>query len=478
MDISTGKIVTYLDGKNREIKEKEFLDRLNQVSATFYDIRKELEHILIIAHSDADGYACAALLQRMAAREGIEFTTKYYSRKGTWSNYLNGILPEFDKFDNFAVFFADLGSEVREINGVFEENDDSAKVFILDHHEMENFNADKIRNTVHILNPTLYGYDGLKEIAGSTLVYMFTKEISLKNIKNAWIGLIGISNDTLMNVADYRSFNRMVLEEAQSEEQIIIRTGLMLYGATHENLKNALAHSLFPFVKEVGGNVKNSSDILDKLGIDKNIKVAELSDTDERIDIIDDYFQEPLKGQFIEFTNKKSGLLKFAFEHGLIISILSYKYKSKTEKLISSPSVSGEIKIEYKQYINNLTKNLGLFVKTPKEYTKHAIFVDAGKRIPTNFWSDVASYASVNSLYNPDKVLFLGGQDGNVMRYSVRCSEDFPSLKIGKGIDELISKLKKICGGVGGGHKLAGGYKIAPNKFKMLKSSIDDLFPL
>ena len=95
---------TYLDGKNREIKENEFLDRLNQVAATFYDIRKDLEHILIIAHSDADGYACAALLQRMAAREGIDFSTKYYSRKGTWSNYLNEILPDFDKFDNFVAF--------------------------------------------------------------------------------------------------------------------------------------------------------------------------------------------------------------------------------------------------------------------------------------------------------------------------------------------------------------------------------------
>ena len=454
------------------------MDRLNQISATFYDIRKDLEHILIIAHSDADGYASAALLQQMATREGIEFSTKYYSRKGTWNAYLNEILPDFDKFDNFAVFFADLGSEVREINRVFEENDDSAEVFILDHHEMGKFDPDKIRDTVHVLNPTLFGYDGLKEIAGSALVYMFTKKISLKNIKNAWMALIGISNDTLMNVADYRSFNRMVLEEAQSEEQIIIHDGLQVYGATHEKLKNALAHSLFPFIKEVSGNTKNSGDILDKLGIDKNLKVAELSGSGEEIDIIDNYFEEPLKGQFIEFTNKKSGLLKFAFEHGLAISILTYKYQSKSEKLISSSSISGEINIEYKKYINNLTKNLGLFVKTPKEYTTHAIFVDAGKRIPTNFWSDVASYASVNSLYNPDKALFLGGRDGNVMRYSVRCSEDFPSLKSGKGIDELIIKLKKICGGVGGGHKLAGGYKIAPNKFKIMKNGLDDLFPL
>ena len=121
---------------------------------------------------------------------------------------------------------------------------------------------------------------------------------------------------------------------------------------------------------------------------------------------------------------------------------------------------------------------MGLFVKSPKEYTNFGIFVDAGKRIPSQNWSDVASFASVNNLYNQNKILFLGGIDGSIVRLSVRCSEYFPPLKDGKGVDLIISKLRKIYGGSGGGHKLAGGYKLAPNKFRKMKKELDNIFPL
>jgi single-stranded DNA-specific DHH superfamily exonuclease len=466
--------MAYLQKVQRQVREKEFLNKLKEVAAFFSDIKKQLEHILIIAHNDADGYASSILIQKMANRENISCSAKYYNRNGTWADYLNEILPNFDKYEDFAIFFADLGSEVREIANVFKE--DSAEVFILDHHEMEKIDEKILPDNVHLLNPTLYGYDGLKEIAGSTLAYMFTKEISNNNIENAWITLIGITNDSLMNVSEYHSFNKDVLEEAKSEQQIIIRDGLMTYGATHEKLKPALAHSIFPFIREIAGDLRVSGEIIEKLNIDGNKKVTEL--TPDEIDKICNRFpMERLRGQYIEFPKKKT-LLRYAFEHGLLISVSAYKYPVQAEKLIASVSGPAELKSEYTQYVKLLTKYLGLFVKTPKEYTEHVIFVDAGKRIPSNYWSDVASYSSVNNLYNPDKFLILGGPDGSIVKLSIRCSDLLPSLKENKGVDSLISKMRRIYLGTGGGHKLAGGYRIAPNKFRKLKSEIEQLFPL
>ena len=72
----------------------------------------------------------------------------------------------------------------------------------------------------------------------------------------------------------------------------------------------------------------------------------------------------------------------------------------------------------------------------------------------------------------------LGGPEGNVIKLSVRCNDDFPPLKQGKGVDLLINKIKMEYGGMGGGHKLAGGYKIASNRFNKLKKEIDKYFPL
>ncbi|MHA1821815.1 MAG: DHH family phosphoesterase [Promethearchaeota archaeon] len=466
--------MAYLEYRDKPLREKEFLDKLKEVAGIFYDLSSEIEHLLIIAHQDADGFASAALLDRMAAREKIPHSIFYYNRKGTWYNYLNNqALPPFDKYERFCVIFVDLGAEVEEIARVFK--DDYAHVFILDHHEIVPYDHDKLQETIHVLNPTEYGYDGLKEIAGATLAHLFCKEISLKNIKNAWIALIGISNDTLMNVLNYKSFNKEVLEEAIAEEQVILKHGLMVYGATHERVKNALAHSIFPFIKELKGNVQTSQEILEDLKIDPNKKVEDL--TEDEVDIIDAKFNENLKGAYIIFPHKKS-ILRYAFEHGLLMSISGFKHSRTIQELINLPNSPAMYKKEYNNYIKMLVKNIAMFVKTPKEYTKHTIFVDAGKRIPSNFWADVASYCSVNGLYNSDKILFLGGKDGSQIKLSVRCSEYFPPLKNGKGVDTIIKKLKQQFGGIGGGHKLAGGYKVAPNKFKKLKENIDQFFPL
>jgi hypothetical protein len=268
----------------------------------------------------------------------------------------------------------------------------------------------------------------------------------------------------------------MVLEEAEAESQIIVKDGLRVFGATHESLKNALAHSIFPFIKSLSGNITKSQDLLDKLGINKNLKVNELSD--DEVDKIDRMVPENLRGKYIQFVSYKKGILQFAFEHGLLISIAAHKFRTDAQKLIFNSSAPVKIKNEYVKYIGRLTKSLGLFVKTPKEYSTNTIIVDATNSIPSYFWSDVASYSSVNSLYNSDKVLLLGGVDQNVIKLSVRCTEDYPPLKHGKGVDDLIIEFKKEFGGIGGGHKLAGGYKIAPNRFKRMKKTIDDFFPL
>ncbi|MBN2154459.1 MAG: DHH family phosphoesterase [Candidatus Lokiarchaeota archaeon] len=463
----------YLDKNLREIKEHEFEVKLTQIAGNFLDLKDNLDHVLLISHRDADGYACSAILKIMLEREGINYSTRYYNRKNTWKQYLDSIIPQFDYIENLAVIFSDIGSEINELGRYFSTK--NIAVFILDHHEMDIVEEEKLPHNFFFLNPTTYGYDGLKEIAGSALVYLFAKSISHNNIKTAWIALIGISNDTLMNVQDYRSYNHMVVEEAKAEEQINLKQGLMVYGATHESVKNALAYSLYPYIKEVGGDPNIAREILEQLKIPANKKVAELSSIE--VEFINDRFPEKLLGKYIQFPEKK-GILRYAFEHGLLISQLAFKSPHQAERLFqlrSTPIKSTEI---YQNYIRNLTKNLTSFVTSPKEVTDQVLFVDATRRLSPNFWSDVASYASVNHLYDQKKVLFLGGIDGNFVKLSIRCTDQYPPLIEGKGVDLLIQKLKKIYGGMGGGHKLAGGYKIAPNRYKKLKNEIDQYFPL
>ncbi|MHA1339706.1 MAG: DHH family phosphoesterase [Promethearchaeota archaeon] len=459
--------------KNRKLDEKGFLKRLETAVSVYYDFRKEYDHVLIIAHVDADGYASCEIIEQMLRRDNIPHSYKFFNRNSKWDIYLSNILPEYDKFDNFAVFFVDIGSEIEEIANVFAK--DVVDVFILDHHEIKPYDPNSLPENFFVINPTEFGYDGLKEIAGSTLSYLFAKKVSHKNINNAWIALIGISNDTLMKIDDYVSFNLEVLEDAISEEQILVKDGLFVYGGTHEKLYKALSYSLFPYIIEVEGSSAKAEQIIKRLGIDPKKNVEYL--TDEEVAKINSALQEDVKGKYIIFPKKK-GIVRYAFEHGLLLSISHYKFHKGVKALIARPNVPADYKKEYDNYVSELTKNLSFFVNTPKTITKHAIFVDADKRMNVNYWSDVASFASINNLFSHDKVLFLGGPDNNQIKLSVRCSEEFLRIHNGKGTNNLIQKLKKRFYGIGGGHKLASGYRIAPSNYSKLKKEIDKFFPL
>ncbi|MCK4238111.1 MAG: hypothetical protein KAX33_03250, partial [Candidatus Lokiarchaeota archaeon] len=56
---------------------------------------------------------------------------------------------------------------------------------------------------------------------------------------------------------------------------------------------------------------------------------------------------------------------------------------------------------------------------------------------------------------------------------SVRCSNKYLEKYPGKGANYVIENIKKDLGGIGGGHKLAGGIKISPNSFHILRENID-----
>lgn len=465
--------LAYLSDRKKKTDESGFLKQLKFVASKFIEISKTIKYFLVITHSDADGYACGSILQRMAERERISTSCFYYNRRTSWNLYLKSILSSTKKDEPFAIIFSDLGADYDEIIPIFQGK--PIHIFILDHHELPLNSNVTIPEYMYIVNPNYFGYDGLKEIAGSTLVYMFCKEINRKSIDYAWMALIGISNDTLMNVKDYQSYNQMVLEEAVSEEQVELVEGLFVYGATHETLKNALAHSLLPFIKELKGSPKISQQILEDLGINPNKKVSDVTESD--IDKLNSRLNIDLKGQYIIFPKKK-GILRYAFEHGLIISNSHHKYPTQTEKLIASISAPIELKNEYNSYIIQITKNLSLFVDAPKQFTTNTIMVDAGKKIPPNYWSDVASYASVNEFYDPKKVLIFGGLDKDIVRLSIRCSQFYPPLREGKGVDIVIEKLKMEFGGSGGGHKLAGGYKLPLSNFLSMQKNIEKIFPI
>jgi hypothetical protein len=119
-----------------------------------------------------------------------------------------------------------------------------------------------------------------------------------------------------------------------------------------------------------------------------------------------------------------------------------------------------------------------LATELPRFETKNAIFVDVMGKIPPSSWSDTASFSSVNELLDPYKILILGGEEkkSRTIKLSIRCSKKYIEQNQGLGVNSIITKIKSKYGGMGGGHKLAGGIRLSKPSYNLLKSNIDSLF--
>jgi len=57
---------------------------------------------------------------------------------------------------------------------------------------------------------------------------------------------------------------------------------------------------------------------------------------------------------------------------------------------------------------------------------------------------------------------------------SVRCSRKFLTQNNGIGVNHIISRIREEFGGIGGGHKLAGGIRLSIPSYNRLKAQVDD----
>ncbi|MFX0002921.1 MAG: DHH family phosphoesterase [Candidatus Hodarchaeota archaeon] len=448
-----------------------FLEDFNRAVEEFID--HSFTHVIIISHNDADGISCLHIIQNLLYKIHINSDYFIYNRSISWENYLKGILSSRQTEKN-AFIFTDVGSNLKELIPIIKNRKEI--FFILDHHEVEDdINFEKLPENLFFINPTIYGYDGLEHIAGATLTYMFAKQINSSIIKQGWLTVIGIAGDSLKPMDKLQSFNREVYESLVDEELIIDKEGMVIFGNMHESIKNGLKYSILPFLKPFGGESDQKiNSFLNTLQIDPRKRLVDLNESE--IKLIQNEIDINTFGHYALLPHK-SGLLMFAFEHALLLNILCFKNISAAISIIQLKSVTRYAKSLYSEYIENLANNLRtLSNEIPQFETEKAIFIEVKGKIPPSNWSDTASFSAVNELFNPDKILFLGGLEKNsgTIKLSVRCSRKYLENHQTNGINKIITNIKREFGGVGGGHKLAGGIRLSRPSFNLLKSRIDE----
>jgi hypothetical protein len=272
-----------------------------------------------------------------------------------------------------------------------------------------------------------------------------------------------------------QSFNREIYEELIDEDLIEDKEGLTLFGYMHDSVKNGLKYSILPFIKNFGGESDQQiKSFLQTIQIDPKTKLVDLNakeiETIQKKAKVDSYGHYALLPQ-------KLGLLRYAFEHALLINILCFKNISAALSIVQLKTITRYAKDLYAEYINNLVNNLKTISNDPPSLeTEKAVFMEVRGRIPPSNWSDTASFSAVNELFNPEKILFLGGLEkkSGTIKLSIRCSRKYIEKHSENGVNNIISEIKKELGGLGGGHKLAGGIRLSLPSYNRLKAHSED----
>ena len=454
-----------------------FMNKFEMAVSQFCDLSDNFRKVIAISHNDADGISSLHLIQNLLYRMNLTYDYFIYNRSVSWQNYLDGIFSRRNT-EKTAFIFTDVGSNLNELIPIIKKRNE--RFFILDHHEVEStINMDEHPENLMFVNPTLYGFDGIDHIAGATLTYMFAKAIKPQIIKQGWLAVIGIAGDSLKPMNQLRSFNEEVYQELIDEEVVKDQEGLILFGGMHNSIKNGLKFSILPFVKKFGGDTDNAIvSFLNDLDINPEKKVSRL--TEEEIQRIQEHGNFESYGNYATLPNKR-GLLRFAFEYALLLNILCFKNISAAVSIIQLQSITRYAKKIYYNYISSLATNLKVISrKLPRYETEYAIFIRIKGEIPPSNWSDTASFSTVNELFNPYKIILLGGLErkSQTIKLSIRCTRKFLKRNNGVGVNKLISKIINELGGTGGGHKLAGGIRLSRASYKRLKQNIDDYVSL
>ena len=446
---------------------KAFENQIDTAAMELIENAKNYQEILSIHHTDADGISSGEIIRKMVARLKVPFRQQSNNLDLNWGEYLEGVVTPKTPMGIIFSDCAPAGTEITAFLAAHPEVD----IYILDHHYFRPDPDNPLPDNVYNCNPTEFGLHGLKEIIGATLNYVFARAVDERNKAYAWIATIGMGGDVLDHFNDYQSYNKLVVEEAAELEQIIINDGLCAFGGQYERVDKGLSLSILPFVSQVGGDWKTAQTIIKGLNIPPSKKIEDL--TESEVDSICTALDNPnLKGKYITYP-KKQGLLHFQFEHAHLISILGHEKPSTAFQLLGAPRANKEQKEAYLTFMQGIVANLTAFVSIPKIETKSALIVNLTGKVPSSMWSNTGSFATINGIYDSNKVLLIGGVDGESMKFSVRCSKEFIANHGGAGANVIIKKITEKLGGTGGGHGLAGGLRIDPKVLDELTKEID-----
>ena len=417
-----------------------------------------ISRVRILCHYDPDGTTSAAILARALMRRGKRV-------HATMSHALDSATVELIKAEpNELLLVSDMGSAQLDQLESF-----PYPVIVLDHHKPLR-DSDRV---VHV-NPHLFGVDGAREMCGATTSWLFTLTLDDANWDLAGMAAAGAIGDK-QDLGGFVGVNAALIGEAVERKILVPERRLAL---RDRPLGQALALSISPYFRGIGGRPDAAEAFLRSAGIDPAAVLRQLDATQRRrlasvlatrlveqgaapeaLDVLveDRYWVEPdqIYAQDLEAYVNSCDRLE---QMGLGMSVCL----GDREAIVKAEALLDQYTSRVLEHLRTLETE-GMFTK------KHVQFFYCEE---PSLAGSVAG-AGIQFYFDQSKPVF----GLSVMEKQTKISARGTRGQIASGID-LAAACREAAGslgGDGGGHNIASGATIPKGKEEKFVALVDEI---
>ncbi len=417
-----------------------------------------VSRVRILCHYDPDGTTSAAILARALMRRGKRV-------HATMSHALDAATVERVRQEpNEFLLVSDMGSAQLDLLESL-----PYPVVVLDHHKPLR-DSDRV---VHV-NPHFFGVDGAREMCGATTSWLFALALDEANWDLAGIAAAGAIGDK-QGLGGFVGVNAALFGEAVERKILVPEHRLAL---RDRPLGQALALSISPYFRAIGGRPEAAEALLRSAGIDPAATLRQLDATQRRhltsvlatrlveqgaapeaVDVLveDRYWSEPdqIYAQDLEaYVNSCDRLEQMGL--GMAVCL------GDREAVIQAESLLDRYTSRVLEYLSKLETE-GLFTK------KHTQFFYCEE---PSLAGSVAG-AGIQFYFDQGKPVF----GLSVMDRQTKISARGTRTQIAQGIDlaAVCREAAAALEGDGGGHNIAAGATIPKGKEERFLSLADEM---
>lgn len=457
------------------------LRRMEKDLSEAADVLRDARSVLIVSHIDADGISAGAIASMTADRLGLERTT-VFEKKITEET-----VESVNSSDADVVWICDLGS------GYLSEFTRS-RMIVTDHHvpdsrwrrkqtSLDDFSG------IHHLNPHCYGMDGSYEVCGAGMTYLLSRAVDQSNRDMAYLAVVGAVGDFQdSNESRLVGINREIMRDAEANGDLVTEDDLRLFGRETRPITQFFQFCSEPVIPGLTDNAAGCVEFLDALQIPMKDKGRwrvwnDLSPEEKEravdgiIEMVDFDQRDKVFGEMYTFPNMPPGTgLRDAKEYATILNSCGRYDDAETGMRICRGEMDAlktaeRNRAEHRRHISSALS----YVKDNHLIRERRFiqYFDAGTEIKETVVGIVAGMLlnSPECRHNLPIIAFVDAEDG--IKVSARANRGL--VEKGLNLSDVMKTAAGIVGGFGGGHSVAAGATIPPEKKDEFLDVVEDL---